>query len=46
MLLTDLLKPFDFIPHDLIPAKLHAYGLYSIDEVYLELLNKQAPQSK
>ena len=35
-LLTDLSKAFDFLPHDLIVAKLHAYG-FSIDS--LKLIN-------
>ena len=35
-LLTDLSKAFDCLPHDLIVAKLHAYG-FSIES--LKLIN-------
>ena len=36
-LLTDLSKAFDCLPHDLIVAKLHAYGL-SIDSLKLIII--------
>ena len=43
VLLTDLSKAFDCLPHDLIVAKLHAYGL-SIDS--LKLINSYLTERK
>ena len=42
-LLTDLSKAFDCLPHDLIVAKLHAYG-FSIDS--LKLINSYLTERK
>ena len=42
-LLTDLSKAFDSLPHDLIVAKLHAYG-FSIDS--LKLINSYLTERK
>ena len=42
-LLTDLSKTFDCLPHDLIVAKLHAYG-FSIDS--LKLINSYLTERK
>ena len=42
-LFTDLSKAFDFLPHDLIIAKLHAYG-FLIES--LKLINSYLTESK
>ena len=42
-LLTDLSKAFDCLPHDLIVAKLHAYG-FSIES--LKLINSYLTERK
>ena len=42
-LLTDLSKAFDCLPHDLIVAKLHAYG-FTIDS--LKLINSYLAERK
>ena len=42
-LLTDLSKAFDCLPHDLILAKLHAYGF---DEMSLKLMHDYLVDNK
>ena len=43
VLLTDLYKAFDYLPHDLIVAKLRAYG-FSIES--LKLINSYSAEHK